>query len=349
MSVSSPSISTRVDARLREEVAVGPRGRPGGVAEDRDRARGAWLHREREDEHLVPVVAGEVRIGVADRVHRLALVELERARAVAGFDDARVLVLGVGVVDDARAGVRLALDRPDRQREQEGEDERRDDVRRAREPDRRDDDEHEPERDERAARADERDEQQRGGPGPEQAADGRDRVEPPGHPARLRDVGDGEPERVRRDRAGDEDRGRDEDRHAEQRSDERARRDRVERVGGDAEEGVGDERHDREQQAREQHDPVEPGARRVAVGELAAVPVADRQRDEHDPDRVRPHDRRGAEVRREQARGRDLGAEDAEADREDDKGQRWLGETAHGARSVVGGGCGGRGCELLGA
>ena len=38
--------------------------------------------------------------------------------------------------------------------------------------------------------------------------------------------------------------------------------------------------------------------------QLAAVPVADRQRDEHDPDRVRPHDRRGAEVRREQARGR---------------------------------------------
>ena len=80
---------------------------------------------ERQHEHLVPVVAGQVRAGAQDRVHGLALVELQRARAVGVLHDARVLVLGVGLVDDARAGVGLALDRADRQREQRRDGDRR--------------------------------------------------------------------------------------------------------------------------------------------------------------------------------------------------------------------------------
>ena len=83
-----------VDARAGEEVAVGARGRPGGVAEDRDRARrpagGEGQHQE-----LVPVVAGQPPPGPVDRVDRLALVELQLALAVGPLDDPGVLVLGL--------------------------------------------------------------------------------------------------------------------------------------------------------------------------------------------------------------------------------------------------------------
>ena len=155
MSVSSPSIST-ASMRVRGKKwpyarAVVPAALPRIAIERGGRgARG-----ERQHEHLVPVVAGEVRAGPADRVHGLALVELERARAVGVLHDARVLVLGVGLVDDARAGVGLALDRPDRQREQRprARPARARAARRA-SPIARDHDEHEAEDDERAPRAD---------------------------------------------------------------------------------------------------------------------------------------------------------------------------------------------------
>ena len=325
----------RVDRRLREEVPVGARDGAGGVAEDRHARGRAVAHRERQHERLVPVVVGQVGIAPPQRVHRLALVELERARAVEVLHDAGVLVLGVGLVDDARAGLGLALDRADRQDEQDREHGRGEQRRAARQPPGGDDDERQAEEDERASRADERDEQQRARERAQQRADGGDRVQAPGDRAGLRDVADGEPERIRRDRAGDEHRGGDEHGDAEQRADERAGGDRVQRVDGDAEEGVGDERHGGEQQARQQDDPVQALAGRVAVGQTAAVPVADRQRDEHDPDRVRPDDRRGAEVRREQARGGDLGAEDARPDDEDDEAERGFGQAAHAAASVL--------------
>ena len=57
----------------------------------------------------------------------------------------------------------------------------------------------------------------------------------------------------------------------------------------------------------------------LLVGEPAAEPVADRERDQDDADRVRPDDRRGAEVRRHQPRDGDLGAERAGADDEDEE------------------------------
>jgi hypothetical protein len=57
----------------------------------------------------------------------------------------------------------------------------------------------------------------------------------------------------------------------------------------------------------------------VAVGEAPAEPVADREGDEDDADRVRPDDRRGAEVRRQQARRGDLDSEAGGADDEDER------------------------------
>ena len=61
---------------------------------------------------------------------------------------------------------------------------------------------------------------------------------------------------------------------------------------------------------------------RIAVGPAAPEPVADGERHEHDADRVRPDDRRGAEVGSEQPHGRDLRAERARPDHEDEQGQR---------------------------
>ena len=61
-----------------------------------------------------------------------------------------------------------------------------------------------------------------------------------------------------------------------------------------------------------------PARVRVPVGEPAAEPVAARQRDQHDRDRVRPHDRRGAERGRDQPRRGDLGAQRRDAGDEDD-------------------------------
>ena len=101
-----------VDERVGPVVADGPRHGPAGVAEDRDRARrrapagGGGQH-----DHVVPVAAGEVGAGADERVDRLALVELEATLAAGRLDDPRVLVLGVGVVDHA-ARVALAFTIP---------------------------------------------------------------------------------------------------------------------------------------------------------------------------------------------------------------------------------------------
>ena len=85
--------------------------------------------------------------------------------------------------------------------------------------------------------------------------------------------------------------------------------------------GSDDERHDREQHRRAEHDHAQAAHVRAAVGEPAADRVADRQRDEHGGDRVRPDDRRGAEIRGEQSGGGDLGAEAGGADAERDRTQ----------------------------
>ena len=61
---------------------------------------------------------------------------------------------------------------------------------------------------------------------------------------------------------------------------------------------------------------------RVAVGEPPADPVPDRQRHEHDADRVRPHDRGRAEERRHQPRGGDLGAQRGRPHHEHEQAER---------------------------
>ena len=71
-----------------------------------------------------------------------------------------------------------------------------------------------------------------------------------------------------------------------------------------------------------------PRRSRAAIGEPAADRIPDRQRHEHGRDRVRPDDRRGPEVRRQQARRRDLGAEARGADDEHDEPQLEGGQAA---------------------
>ena len=71
-----------VDLGLGEVVAVGARRSARGVAEDRDALRRLVERRERIGEVPVPDVAGEIGPGAIERVHRLALVELEQAVAV---------------------------------------------------------------------------------------------------------------------------------------------------------------------------------------------------------------------------------------------------------------------------
>ena len=95
--------------------------------------------------------------------------------------------------------------------------------------------------------ADERDQDERREHRAEQRADGRDRVEPPGDAAGVLDVGDREPDRPRRAGAEQHDRDRDQEEDGEQRADEGAGLDLVEGVDGEVEEGLGDERDQRQQ------------------------------------------------------------------------------------------------------
>ena len=107
----------RVDGGAGKEVAEGAGDGAAGVAEDRDPPRRPPPRGRRQDQVPVPVVAGQVGAGPPERVHRLALVQLERAAAVGAFDHAGVLVGGLGLVEDA-AGVG-GLDRPDRDRQRQ--------------------------------------------------------------------------------------------------------------------------------------------------------------------------------------------------------------------------------------
>ena len=91
----------------------------------------------------------------------------------------------------------------------------------------------------------------------------------------------------------------------------------------------------REQDRRDEHEQAQPLHVRVAVGQPAAEPVADRQRDEHDADRVRPHDRRVAEVRGDQPRDGDLRPEGRDADDEDEQPERRPAAIPHAASSMA--------------
>ena len=97
----------------------------------------------------------------------------------------------------------------------------------------------EAEDEEGAARADQRHQQERRRPGPDQAADRRDRVHPARDGAALLDALDRQPDRVGRRRAEQHHRWRHQHRHRDQRADEGARRHLVERVDRHVEERIG--------------------------------------------------------------------------------------------------------------
>jgi hypothetical protein len=101
-------------------------------------------------------------------------------------------------------------------------------------------------------------------------------VEAPRDAAGLLDRADAEADRVRRDGAEQQHGRRDEDQDGEQRADEGARLDAVERLDGHAQERLGDERHGGEQRGGSEHELRQAGERRVAVGEAPADPVAGR-------------------------------------------------------------------------
>ena len=281
-----------------------------------------------EHEHVVPVAAGEPLALAVDRVHCLALVELEPALAVGVLDDAGVLVLGLTFPDDlADAGGRLR--RTDRENEEycdHGAD--RGACRpAASQPGETDECQRQGEEQERALGADHGDQQQRGQERPGQRTDGADGVEPPGDPAGVLDGVDLQAHGVRRDHAEQQHRNGDQHAHAQQRPDEQPARELVEGRHGQAEERSTDERDQGQQRRGPDHAAGEPRHGRVAVGQPAADGVADGQCHEHGGDGVRPHDRARTEPRSKQPGRSDLcsqaGHPDAEHhDLEGDAGAR---------------------------
>ncbi len=283
----------------------------------------------------VPDVPGEHRrvasraarpglaLGGADRVLGLALVQLQRALAVGILDHAGVLVLGLRLVDHPAAVLGVGLERADRQRDQH-----RDRGGRERPAAQRAQAGHrgqryrEREYEKGAARADERYQEQRREERADERARRRQRVEPPSDRAGLLHRRHRQPDRPGRHRAEQQHRDRHQHEHADERPEEGARRDLVERVDRDVEHRVGDERDDRQEPRRRQREQAQAAHGGVAVGQPAAEPVADRERHEDDPDRVRPDDRRSAEIRGEQAYSGNLGAERARPHHEDEEGQR---------------------------
>ena len=160
------------------------------------------------------------------------------------------------------------------------------------------------------------------------APDRRECIQASGHRPRDRDIGDGEPDRKGRRRPEQDDGRREEHERAEERSDDGSRRDVVQPAHRDVEQRLGGEGNDGDESAARHDEPAEHVRVRVPVGDAAAEPVADRERREDEADHVGPHDRRGAEVRREQPGGADLGRGGAGSCREHQPLQpgRW---TAH--------------------
>ena len=147
-------------------------------------------------------------------------------------------------------------------------------------------------------------------PGPDQAPDRRDRVHAARDGAALLDPLDGQPDRVRRG-------GAEQHHAAAPRARDTATSD-PKKAPAETSSSASTETS-RNGSATNGISPTASAATSTSVqrpllcgwrsAKLPADPVPDRQRDEHDADRVRPHDRRGAEERRHQPRGRDLGAE----------------------------------------
>ena len=251
----------------------------------------------------------------------LALVQLEHPAAVVALDHAGVLVLGVGLVDHPAvlgAGLQRAHGQGDQQRDGGGGE--RVAAHRPQPPHRHDRD-RQREDQEGAPRAHERDEQQGRQQRPHQRARRGQRVQPAGHASRLLDRGHRQPNGPGGHGPQQQDRHRHQHQHRSERAEEGPGGDLVEGVDGHVQQRVGGEGHERQQRRGHQREQAQAAHVRVAVGQPPAQPVADRQRDQHDADRVGPHDGGGAEVGGEQPHGGDLGAEGARPHHEDQQRQ----------------------------
>ena len=292
------------------------RRRPSGVPEDRDPLERPPEQR-RQREERVPHAAREHGVCTPDRVHGDAFVEMEQAPAVGALDDADVLVERRLLVDETILG----LDRSRRHDEQRREQARHDEEARAEEEARR---RGEQRRDDekRALRPYRGNQHERGQEDAEERTGGRQRVETARDRACRRDRRDGEADRERRDHAEQDDSRRAEEEHGEEAPDDRARRRGVEAVDREVEERLGCEGNHGDAERRGEHDEAEEPRLRPPVREASAEPVAESERPEDDPDQVRPHDRRRAEVRREEPRRGDLRRERADPGTEDERAER---------------------------
>ena len=283
-----------VDVRGRVVDAECAGGRPGRVAEDRHPPERAGEQRRHREEH-VPLAPGQDGVRPPDRMDRHAFVQMQHPLPARLPDHLDVLVARRLLVEQAGRRLHGA-----RRHEHEDAQRHRHDQRppaeqqRARRGQDRGGDEQGP------LRADQRDQDQRGDKRADERARGGERVEAPRGPARLADVVEREPDRERRDRTEQDDRGREEQEHGEERADDRAVGRAVETLDGEIEEGPGGERDEgHDQPCRDDERPEQAGLR-PPVGEPPAQPVPDRERGEHEPDQVRPDDRRRAEVRGQQ-------------------------------------------------
>ena len=119
-----------------------------------------------------------------------------------------------------------------------------------------------------------------------------------------------------------------------QRAEEEPARELLERRHRLPQERPADERHDRQQYRRDDHQARQPGHRRVSVGQPTTDRVTDRERHQHRRDGVGPHDRARAEPGGEQPRRGDLGTERGEADTEHDDLEQEPRPLSHAAKPI---------------
>ena len=176
-----------------------------------------------------------------------------------------------------------------------------------------------PRGDDRPLSPDPRDQDQRREEGPDEAAGGRQRVQPSRDAPGLLHGLQGEPHQERSRRAERCHRDREQRERGEEGPDDRSDRDRVDSLDRPAQQRSRGERRHRERRRRDEQDRRQHPRLRPPVGQPTAEPVPEREVREGQPDDVRPHHRRGAEVRREQARSRDLRREGGTSDQERDE------------------------------
>ena len=218
----------------------------------------------------------------------LTFVQFQPTFTIAELHHARILVLGLALPDHGRSA--SGLDLTDRSEERD------DHQQRQRNPPpterrHRNQRQRESEDDEGASRSQQRHQQQSAEEHAGEASDRRYCVEPTGDVASLIGSLNAEPDRVRSCGAEHHHWEGDQHHHGNKRTDERAGLYLIECLDGDAEERPGDERDERQQRGGDHHEARQTGNRWVSLGEPAAVPVTDAERDQNGRDRVSPNDR----------------------------------------------------------